>query len=32
MQSIEDSKITKPEAYYISMGDVAKQIGWKGIP
>jgi large subunit ribosomal protein L13 len=32
MQSFEDSKITKPEAYYISMGDVAKQIGWKGIP
>ncbi|HEY7508008.1 MAG TPA: 50S ribosomal protein L13 [Nitrososphaera sp.] len=32
MQSFDDSKITKPEAYYISMGDVAKQIGWKGIP
>lgn len=32
MQSFEDSKITKPEAYYISMGDVAKQIGWKGLP
>jgi large subunit ribosomal protein L13 len=31
MQSFEDSKITKPEAYYISMGDVAKQIGWKGV-
>ncbi len=32
MQSFEDSKITKPEAYYITVGDVAKQIGWKGIP
>ena len=32
MQSFEDSKITKPESYYISMGDVAKQIGWKGVP
>lgn len=30
MQSFEDSKITRPEANYISMGDVAKQIGWKG--
>ncbi|MEW5841287.1 50S ribosomal protein L13 [Nitrososphaera sp.] len=32
MQTFEDSKITKPESYYISMGDVAKQIGWKGVP
>jgi large subunit ribosomal protein L13 len=32
MQSFDDSKITKPESYYISMGDVAKQIGWKGLP
>lgn len=32
MQSFEDSKIRKPEAYYISVGDVAKQIGWKGMP
>lgn len=30
MESFADSKITKPEAYYISMGDIAKQIGWKG--
>lgn len=29
MESFADSKITKPESYYISMGDVAKQIGWK---
>jgi large subunit ribosomal protein L13 len=32
MQSFEDSRIRKPEAYYISVGDVAKQIGWKGLP
>lgn len=32
MQSFDDSKITKPESYYISMGDVARQIGWKGVP
>ena len=32
MESFADSKITKPESYYISVGDVAKQIGWKGLP
>lgn len=30
MESFEDSKITKPEAYYISLGEIAKEIGWKG--
>jgi large subunit ribosomal protein L13 len=30
MESFSDSKITKPEAYYITVGDIAKQIGWKG--
>ena len=30
MESFDDSKITKPESYYISLGEVAKQIGWKG--
>jgi large subunit ribosomal protein L13 len=30
-ESIEDSKITRPPAKYISVGDVAKQIGWKGV-
>jgi large subunit ribosomal protein L13 len=30
MESFADSKITKPEAYYISVGEIAKQIGWKG--
>ncbi len=29
MESFADSKITKPESYYISMGDVAKELGWK---
>jgi len=26
----DDAKITKSESYYITIGDVAKQIGWKG--
>lgn len=26
----EDCRIRKPESYYITVGDVAKQIGWKG--
>jgi large subunit ribosomal protein L13 len=30
MESFDDSKITKPESYYISLAEVAKQIGWKG--
>jgi large subunit ribosomal protein L13 len=30
-ESFEDSKITKPESYYITMGEVARQIGWKGM-
>ena len=30
MEFFEDSKITKPESYYISIAEVAKQIGWKG--
>jgi large subunit ribosomal protein L13 len=30
MESFSDSKITKPEAYYISMGEIAKELGWKG--
>jgi large subunit ribosomal protein L13 len=25
----EDCMIRKPESYYITVGDVAKQIGWK---
>ena len=31
MESFADSKITKPESYYLTVGDVAKQIGWKGL-
>lgn len=31
VESFEDSKITRPPAKYISVGDVAKQIGWKGV-
>ncbi len=30
MESFDDSKITKPESYYISIAEVAKQIGWVG--
>jgi large subunit ribosomal protein L13 len=29
-ESFNDSMITKPASYYITVGDVAKQIGWKG--
>jgi large subunit ribosomal protein L13 len=30
LESFDDSKITKPVSYYISIAEVAKQIGWKG--
>lgn len=30
MESFPDSKITKPESYYITVGEVAKEMGWKG--
>ena len=30
LESFADSKIRKPESYYITVGDVAKQIGWSG--
>ena len=30
-ESFNDSMITKPASYYITVGDVAKQIGWKGV-
>lgn len=29
-ESFSDSKITRPEAYYISVGEIARQIGWNG--
>jgi large subunit ribosomal protein L13 len=31
MRTFDDAKITKQQSFYISMGDVAKQIGWKGV-
>ena len=30
LESFADSKIRKPESFYITIGEVAKQIGWKG--
>jgi large subunit ribosomal protein L13 len=30
-ESFENTKITRPESYYITMGDISKQIGWKGV-
>lgn len=30
MESFSDSKITKPESYYISVGEIASELGWKG--
>ena len=29
-ESFDYSKITKPVSYYTTVGDIAKQIGWKG--
>ena len=29
LESFADSKIRKPESYYITVGEVAKQIGWQ---
>ena len=30
-ETFEDCKITKSSSYYVTMGEVAKQIGWKGM-
>jgi hypothetical protein len=30
-ESFEDTKITRSPSRYISVGEVAKQIGWKGV-
>ena len=30
IKDFEDTRITKSKSYYITIGDVAKQIGWKG--
>jgi large subunit ribosomal protein L13 len=31
LESFADSKIRKPESYYVTVGEVAKQIGWQGL-
>jgi large subunit ribosomal protein L13 len=31
LESFADSKIRKPESFYITIGDVAKQVGWHGL-
>ena len=31
LETFADSKIRKPESYYITVGEVAKQIGWQGV-
>ena len=31
VESFEDAKITKAPSKYISVGEVAKQIGWNGV-
>ena len=31
LESFEDTKIRKPSSYFISLGEVAKQIGWNGL-
>ena len=31
LETFEDSKIRKPSSYYISLGELAKQIGWNGL-
>lgn len=31
LETFEDSKIRKPASYFITLGEVAKQIGWKGL-
>jgi large subunit ribosomal protein L13 len=30
--SFEEAKATKPQAYYVTLGEVAQRIGWKGAP
>ena len=30
METFKNSKIRKPQSYYLSLGDVAKEIGWSG--
>ena len=30
LESFEEAKATKPQAYYVPLGEVAQRIGWKG--
>jgi large subunit ribosomal protein L13 len=30
MESFEDSKIRRPHSYFVTLGEVAKEIGWNG--
>ena len=30
-ETFEDCKITKSPSYYVTMGEIARQIGWKGM-
>jgi len=31
LETFEDSKIRKPSSYFITLGELAKQIGWNGL-
>ncbi|HEY9399832.1 MAG TPA: 50S ribosomal protein L13 [Nitrososphaeraceae archaeon] len=31
LETFEDSKIRKPSSYFITLGDLARQIGWNGL-
>ena len=31
LETFEDSKIRKPSSYFITLAELAKQIGWKGL-
>lgn len=31
LETFEDTKIRKPSSYFISLGEIAKQIGWNGL-
>jgi hypothetical protein len=30
IETFDDCKITKASSYYVTMGEIAKEIGWKG--
>ncbi|MGC2383108.1 MAG: 50S ribosomal protein L13 [Nitrososphaeraceae archaeon] len=32
IETFDDCKITKASSYYVTMGEIAKEIGWKGFP